>query len=340
MASMDVFKGDAFSMMSLLAAMENVDYKPQYLGSLGLFEDAPQRTRVVTVESRNDTLALIQTTPIGAPPEERAKDKRNLRNFSTVRLAKASTIYADEVQSIRAFGSETELAQVQQEVARRIQQLSNDLDLTWEHMRLGAVQGILTDADGSTLFNFFTEFGVSQSSEVSFAFGSLTDGLVRKKIESEVVRPMVRASKGMITPTSGIIALTGDDFWDAFVNHSEVRATYLASVQASALRAQTVFQSFQYAGVTWINYRGTDDNSTVAIGPTKVKFFPVNAPGLFKTAWAPGEFFDVVNTPGVPRLPLVLPDPSGRNAFVTVELYSYPLFICTRPGVLYRGTTA
>lgn len=340
MASMDVFKGDAFSMMSLLQAMENVDYKPQYLGSLNLFEDAPQRTRVVTVESRDDSLALIQTSAIGAAPEERAKDKRKLRNFNTTRLAKASTIYADEVQGIRAFGSESELAQVQQEVARRVQQLSNDLELTWEHMRLSAVQGILADADGSPIVNFFDEFDVTQPAEVSFAFGSLTDGQVRKKIEKEIVRPMVRASKGAMTTGSGIVALVGDDFWDLFVNHTEVRATYLASVAAADLRAPTVFQSFQYAGVTWINYRGTDDNTTVAIGTTKAKFFPSNAPGLFKVAWAPGEFMDVVNTPGVPRLPLVLPDPSGRNAFVTVELYSYPLYVCTRPLTLYRATTA
>ena len=340
MASMDVFKGDAFSMLSLLAAIENADYNPQFLGSLGLFEDAPQRLRTVMVESRANELALIQTSAIGAPPAEREKttDKRKVRNFNTGRIAKASTILADEVQGIRAYGSETELMQVQAEVARRTNQLYGDVELTWEHMRLGAVQGILTDADDSTIYNFFDEFGVTQPTEVSFDFDALQAGEVRAKIESAIVRPMIRAAKGAFTTASRIQALVGDDFWDAFINHEEIRTTYLNYTAAAELRNGTAFSSFRYAGIDWMNYRGTDDNSTVAVAATKAKFFPVNAPGTFKVAWAPGEFFDVANTPGVPVLPLVLPDPSGRNAFATVELYSYPLYICTRPLTLYRAS--
>ena len=337
---MDVFKADAFSMMSMLQAIENVDYKPQFLGSLGLFESAPQRTRTVTIESRDNVLALIQTSAIGAPLEQRSADKVKLRDFRTVRIAKGSRIEADEIQDIRAFGSETELRQVQTEVARRLMQLTDDVELTWEHHRLGAVQGIVTDADGSTIVDFFSEFGVAQPSEVSFAFGSLTDGQVRSKIESEITRPLIRAAKGAFTMGSRIVALCGDDFWDAFINHSEVRTTYLNHQAAAALREPTAFETFRYAGVDWANYRGTDDNSTVAVGATKAKFFPVGAAGVFKVAWSPAEFVPVVNQPGVPIRPLTLPDPSGREAFVDIEVYSYPLFVCTRPLTLRRAVSA
>lgn len=340
MAHMDIFKSDAFSMASLMAAVENVDYKPQYLGSLNLFQDEPQTTRVVTIESRNDELALIPTSPIGAPPAQRSADKRTMRNFSTVRLAKSSTIRADQIQGIRQFGSESELQQVQTEVARRLQQLVNDMELTWEHHRLGAVQGILTDADGSTIENFFSAFGVTQPAEVEFAFSSLSAGEVRPLIEGSIVRPLIRAAKGAFLPTSRIIALTGDDFWDAFVNHAEVRETYLASIAAAQLREGTAFSSFRYAGVEWVNYRGTDDGSTVAIAADEAKFFPADAPGIFQVAWGPAEFLDTANRPGVPIRPMIVPDPSGRNAFVDVEVYSYPLFICTRPLTLRRARLA
>ena len=33
---------------------------------------------------------------------------------------------------------------------------------------------------------------------------------------------------------------------------------------------------------------------------------------------------------------MIVPD-EKRNAFVDVEVYSYPLYVCTTPGVLYRG---
>lgn len=337
MAGMDVFKADAFSMASMLKAIENVDYKPQLLGSLNLFEPNPIDTRVVTVESRDNVLSLIPTSPIGAPPSQLSADKRLVRNFNTVRIAKQSRIMADEVQGIRAYGSVTELEQVQAKVARRMQRLHDDVELTWEFHRLGAVQGILADANGDPIFNYFTEFGVAQPAVVDFNFGTLAAGEVRPLIEGQIVRPMIRAAKGAITTTSRIVALVGDDFWDAFVNHDEVRQSYLNWTAAESLRDATAFSTFRYAGVDWINYRGTDDNSTVAIAADEAKFFPANAPGVFEVAWAPAEFMDAVNRPGVPVTPLVLPDPSGRDAFVDVEVYSYPLFICKRPLTLRRA---
>jgi hypothetical protein len=334
---MDVFKGDAFSMMSLLAAMENVDYSPQYLGSLGLFQDEYPDTRVVGIESRDDTLALIPTSPIGAPLAEKAENKRNLRNFSTFRIAKGSTIMAEELQGIRAFGSTTVLEQMQTKIARRLNRIVADVELTWEHMRLGAVQGILTDADDSTLYNFFTEFGVAQPAVVTFDFTALAAGEVRAKIETDIVRPMIRAAKGAFVTGSRIIALVGDDFWNALVNHAEVRQTYLNYTAAAELRNPTAFGTFNFAGVEWVNYRGTDDQSTVAIASDEAKFFPASAPGIFQVAWAPGEFMDTVNQPGRPMTPLMLTDQSGRNAWARVEVYSYPLYICTRPLTLRRA---
>lgn len=341
MATMNVFNDDAFSMISLLAAIENTDYKPQFLGSLGLFEDAPQRLRTVMVESVDDTLSLIQTSAIGAPPKARSNDKRKVRNFNTVRIAKSSRIHADEIQGIRAFGSETELAQVQVEVAKRLRQLTNDVELTWEYHRLGAVQGILTDADDTTIVNYFTEFGVAQPDEVEFDFDTLANGAVRQKIEDQIVRPMIRAAKGAFNTGSRIIALCGDDFWDEFIANDEVRDSFLHYQAAATLREGTAFGApFRFAGVDWVNYRGTDDGSTVAIASDAAKFFPANAPGVFQVAWAPAEFIDTANMPGVPIRPMVLPDPSGRNAFVDVEVYSYPLFICTRPLTLRRAVLA
>ena len=340
MASMDVFKGDAFSLMSMLAAIENVDYRPQYLGSLNLFAPKPQRTRVVAIEMRDNALSLIPTSKIGAPPPQGSGDGRTIRNLNTKRLAKQSRIMADEIQGIRAFGSESELQQVQVEVARRLQQLNDDMELTWEHHRLGAVQGIVLDADGSPIVNYFDEFGVAQPAVVLFDFATLASGDVRAKIEGEIVRPMIRAAKGAMVTGSRVICLCGDDFWDALINHAEVRQTYLNYVAAAELRDATAFGSFKYAGVEFVNYRGTDDGTTVAIAADEAKFFPAGARDVFQVAWAPAEFMDAVNMPGRPLTPLTLPDPSGRNAFTDVEVYSYPLFVCTRPLTLRRAKLA
>ena len=150
MVSMDIFHADAFSAIQLTAAVEKIPYRPALLGSLNLFE--PDRIRVewAVIEKRDGTLALIPTSERGAPPPEQVAIKRDIRSFRTVRLAKADTIRASELQNIRAFGSETDLQTVQQEVATRMARLRNDLELTLENHRLGAIQGIVVDADGNT----------------------------------------------------------------------------------------------------------------------------------------------------------------------------------------------
>jgi hypothetical protein len=339
MATLDVFKADAFSTMSLLKAVEKVDHKPQFLGELGIFTPEPTRSKTVAVEERDGTLALVPTSPRGAPLDQRKTEKRNVRNFECVRLAKGDRIMADEIQDIRAFGSESEMMQVQDEVARRIAGpagLLPEIELTWENMRLGAVQGIVTDADGSVVMNFFTEFGISQPSEIAFDIANTAEGDLRPKIEQNVVRPMIRNAKGAFTTSTRVVGLCGDNFWDDLVNHVEVRKTYLNQQEAPVLRQGTAFGSFRYAGVDWFNYRGTDDNSTVAVATDTVKFFPVGARDVFSVAWAPAEFLPFVNTLGQPSYPMVILD-DKRQAFVDIEVYSYPLFMCKQPKVLLRG---
>jgi hypothetical protein len=343
---MDVFKQDAFQAQTLLSAVEKVPFKPSFLGELGIFEDMPVRTPNVFIESRDGVLTLIQTSPRGAPAKQRTTEKRKAFAFKTARIAPSDRIMADELLAIRAFGQESELIAVQEEVARRLSGptgLQSQVEYTWENMRLGAAQGILLDADGTTIYNFFTEFGISQPAEIAFDLSGANsapavgaDGKLRAFIQQQVVRPIARAAKGAFLSSTRIVGLCGDNFYDQLTNHGEVRQTYVNWTAAADLRGKNAFEVFPFGGVDWVNYRGSDDASTIGINTDKVKFVPVGAPGLFKTAWAPAEFMPFVGTPGRPVYPMVIPD-DERQAYVDIELYSYPLFMCTRPEVLYSG---
>ena len=81
---------------------------------------------------------------------------------------------AEEVQGVRAFGSETATQTVQGQVMERGAIHSQSLEATHEYSRIGAVKGIVTYADGSTL-NLFTEFGVSQLTEIAWDLTNKTD---------------------------------------------------------------------------------------------------------------------------------------------------------------------
>jgi hypothetical protein len=133
--------------------VERNPFLPTGIGELGLFTDNPIRTRALAVEQRKGQLTLIPTSPRGAPATERTTEKRAARYFEVPRLRHGDTIYADEIQSVRAFGQETEVMQLQTEVERRLAGptgLQSNMEFTFEHMRLAAIQGLLIDADGST----------------------------------------------------------------------------------------------------------------------------------------------------------------------------------------------
>ena len=337
MALVDIFSPDAFNLISMTEAVEKVPFLPSFLGDMGIFKPQPVRTEKVAVERRDGVLALIQTSPRGADSTKIDKIRPKLRDFRTSRIIEDDTIYAHELQNMRAFGSESDVQTLTDEVTLRQSRISDRISLTLENMRLGGVQGIVTDADGSTIYNFYTEFGISQPAEIGFTNANVTaGGGMVPFLDNNVTRPMLRSLGGMV-PGAEIIALVGDSFFDWFTQHNDVVKTYQNWLAAAELRTSRAFKSFTFGDVTFVNYRGTDDNSTVAIGTNKAKFFAKNVPGLFQHAMSPGEQMALVNTLGRERYSWIVPD-KDEDLWVKVKVASYPLMLCTRPESLLRGS--
>lgn len=341
MASLNIFNQDAFSTIQLTEAVEKHPYQPTGLGELNIFTPDPVRTTALAVEQRQGQLVLIPFSERGQQGTQRTTEKRQMRYFEIPRLMHSDTIYANELQNIRAFGQETEFMQVQAEVARRLSGptgLTSNIEYTWEFQRLAAVQGLCLDADGTVKYNWFNEFGIAQAAPVAFNLSAGTANSIRP-LCNQIRRTMARKAQGAFTSSTRVYALCGDAFYDAFVNHPDVIRTFVNWSDAAQLRGSqgAAFDSFEFGGITWLNYRGSDDNTTIKIPDSQVKFFPVGAPGVFRVAHAPGESFEWVNTPGKPMYVLPIMD-RDRNSFWSMEVYSYPLHICTRPEVLLSGT--
>lgn len=340
--TMDVFRQDAFSTTNLTAAIDKEGYIPTMLGQIsGLFVPPPlgqPTTKWIFVEERESEPAIIHTSPRGAEPTPGRTDEksRKVRPFQIPRLARSRRLEAQEIAGIRAFGSITEVQSVEMMVARFQMLIQRDLSLTWENMRLGAVQGATLDADGSTIYDWSDEFQQTLPAEVTWTLSSSTaDGSIRTQC-STTRRAIVRALKGLGGTNVAIWGLCSDSFWDAFMASKEVRETWQFSLQATRLQENAAWQTFDYGGITFANYRGTDDNSTVAVPDKKVKFFPTGA-GIFQEVFAPAdERFEYVNTPGQAAYSWMVLD-EKRNSFADVEMASYPLYMCTMPQALQRG---
>lgn len=342
MATLDVFRNDVFNIIEMTNAIRDIRTVPSFLDTLGIFTPKPITTERFEIEMVGDgTLALIPTTERGSPRTGIGRDRRTMRDFSTVRLRQFDTLRASEIQGVRAFGTETEVEAMQQVVAQRQLNLLRRLNLTKEYHRLGAINGIVLDSDGvSVIRNFYTEFGISQPSEIAFNWAARTD--VTGFLRQQVIRPMVQALGGRWTPGARIVALCGDQFYDALIANAEVRASYLNWQDARNLRGNSdgigqAYSEFTFGDITWVNYRGTDDNSTVAIGTATCRFIPVGIPEVFQSVYSPGESFEVVNTLGQEFYSKTVLDPSGYNEFVEIDVASYRLDMCLAPQALLRG---
>lgn len=332
---LDIFNNDAFSVTSLTDFVNSLKYRPGRIGEMGLFDATAITTTSIAIERIGDVLQLVKPTPRGGPGETRDMPKRTMLNLSVPHFQRDWAVMADQVQGVRAKGSETELQTVQQVVGETIAAQTSDMDLTEEHARLGAVTGIVTYADASTL-NLFTAFGVTEETEVDFDLDNATpaDGALRKAAVT-MIRKM-KAKLGAV-PFASIHSFVGDTFFDQLLQHKEVRDTYKGWSEAQILREsyigpnRSANPTFEFGGIVWENY-GEIAGEGVGIAATKARFFPVGVPGLFRTYHAPADYIETVNTLG-DRLyakQWAMPNDKGING----ELQMNALQICTRPAVL------
>lgn len=338
MLSMNVFTQDAFSATSLTAAIDKIDYVPGLLSGMpGLVTPVPVRSDAIWIEERSTGFVVLPFSPRGAPPHQTGGDIRIARPFATLRYSDASRITASELFGIRDFGSETALKSLQGEIAQRQFKMKQNFALTKEYHLLNLVtQAKVLTHTGATVVDWATELSQSIPSEVSFdlAAASPTTGALRKKCTA-VTRSIEVALKGR--PISGIVGVCGNAFWDDLVAHKEIVDTYLNTPAAAQLRNgfATPWRQYRYGDITFINYRSTDDGSTVGVGTDKCKFFPMGS-GIFQWAMSPGEKFEHLGTMGQETYSNMVVD-RDRDQWADVEMYSYPLPICLMPSALYQA---
>jgi Phage major capsid protein E len=334
---LDIFKGDAFSVFSLTDRINQLPFIPGRAGTVIDWNEGGVSTLSVGVESISGVLRLIDPSPRGSPGQTTPKNRRNLRMLRIPHYQIDDAVYADEVQGIRAFGSETVLQTVMGKVDERMSEhVQLEFDPTLEYQRIGALKGIILNADGSTLYNLFTEFDVDPLADVVFDFDAATPspGAIRTAC-AEIARSIARAMGGL--PYGHLHAFCGDSFYDQLIASEETRETYEFQQAASQLRAPSAFTVLQFAEITFENYRGGigAEEVTPFIATDECQIFPVGVPGLFRTLYAPADYIETVNTIGLPRYSKQYPMDNGKG--IHMEMQTNALSYCTRPRVLVKG---
>jgi hypothetical protein len=242
-------------------------------------------------------------------------------------------ILADDIQDVRAFGSESELETVQKVVLDKLATARSKHDITLEYMRAGALQGVVKNDQGEVLLDLFDTFDVTQRTQ-DFTFGAATTKV--DKLLRDVKRYIELNLKGEVM--SGIKCLCSGEFFDALVGHASVRDAY-NTYQGITPYREDLRKQFVFQGISFEEYLGSASNNTGTVLPFipagEAIFFPVGTINTFVTYFAPADFNETVNTIGQPLYAKQKLKEFDRGVEILTQ--SNPLPVCIRPNLLVKG---
>lgn len=334
MPSMDIFNNDAFSVVSMTAAINKRKYRPGQISGTGAFAEDGVTNTTVFVEQRDGKLALVEPSARGGPGETTSAEGRVAVPFAVPHYERNDSVLADEVQNVRAFGEETDMETIEARVQDKLARHGQDLTMTLEHQRVGAIKGIVTTKSGAVLENLYTRFGIATPSPVSMELdvestnvGDLFDG-VRYSIEDS-----------LDAPYDGLHVFTGRQFHRAMWNHKSVKESLLNYEGAMQLRQGTP-DRFEFGGAVFERYRtggaATTDLGSAYIADDEARVIPLGVPDLFMTRFAPADYEETVNTVGLPLYARQYAMPNGKGRHLEAQMNT--ISICTRPEVLRKLT--
>lgn len=339
---LDIFNDDAFSVRELTIAVDKLPYAPGRLGKLNLFRNAPATSQMAIVEERHGKLSLLSAQPRGSQDQQAyGSARRKVRAFNIPHVPQWDAVLASDLEGKRAFGSTDQLEVFSEILNDRFTAMKNNHEVTHEYHRIGAIKGVVLDADGSTeLVNWFTEFGISEL-EVEFNkydAGTLDDAdpAADWKTLSQTVIRHIRNGLGA-TPFKGVHALCGDNFFDALISHATVRRAYERWQDGQIFRESQIGEGnvFSFAGIDWENYRGSI-GAVDFIDTDSCRFFPTGTSDIFLEIPAPADFVETVNSRGM--MMYAKQERMKWDKGIELHTQSNVLYMCTRPTVLVKGT--
>ena len=327
---------DAFNMVSLTEALNIIPNNYGLIRNSGLFVDKPVRTRTIMIERKNNTLNLLQTMPVGSPGQKNKVGVRDVRALVVPHIPFDDVILPSEYDGLRAFGSETEMETLASIMNDHLANMESKHAITEEYQQMGALKGIVLDADGTTIYNYFTEFLYNQKS-VDFLLGTAGTDILQKC--TQVARHIETNLHG--ETMTGITCLVSSSFWDKFIAHAKVVAAYDRWREGAALR-EDLREGFMFGKILFKEYVGTATD----FGGTERPFlatdeaiaFPTGTQNVFKNFIAPADFLETVNTLGRKRY--AKQEARKFNRGIDIHTQANQLPMCMRPNLVVKVHTS
>lgn len=331
------FDDNGYDMATMTQAINKIPNAYGRVRQLGLFALDPVATRTIMLDETNGLITLLKTQPVGSPSPRAKHGKAKLRSLIIPHIPYEDQILPSDIQGQREPGSINPKT-LETVMARRLNQMRGSHAITEEHLLMGALKGIILDADGSTIYNLYTEFDITQKT-IDFALDVDTTEVSGKC--REVLDHIEDNLLGDVM--SGVRCLCDSTFFEALITHLNVEKFYLGHVAGLELAHSSADprKGFNFGGITFEQYRATatdpiTGNARPFIAAGYAHFFPVGTMNSFTISHAPANHIATVNTLGQPLYAWQTMDPKGKFVDITTE--SNPLPLCRRPGLLVTGT--
>ncbi len=337
---------NAGALVDLTPSINSIENKWGLVSNMGLFEDRGVTQRSIIVESRGETIGLVESTPWGQRSQMVGKDDQfQTRSFAIPHMALADAIEPADVQGRRMYGTESEAETVANVRLRKLSQFRNSFDITKEFLRVQAIKGTVVTPNGVILSDLYSDFGVTQE-VVDFELATSTTN-VESKIESVIAHIQDNINTGAVV--DDIVVLCSPSFFSALIAHDTIEKAYMyynnqnqeASRQVLRDRLGSgLYRTFLHKGLTFVEYRGSYNyqGTTVTLLDAEEAYaFPTGTSGIFEGYFAPMDHMDYVNTIGESYYALSYVDPKGFGEELFAESNYLP--IVRRPQAVVKCVT-
>ena len=335
MPMLNPFSTNAFNLVSLTQAINLLPNNYGKIREANIFPGKGVRNRTVIIEEQNGILTLLPTMPPGSPGTQNKMGKRKVRSLTIPHIPHDDVILPDEYEGIRAFGSETQTKTYAKVMNDHLQSMRNKHAITLEHLRMGALKGVILDADSTVLYDLYEVFEIVQK-KISFALGTSTTN-VRGKCLS-VLRHIDDNLMGEVA--TGAHAYCSATFLDALVSHAKVEDVFKYHQAAVDRLGGDPRKGFEFGGIMFEEYRGKATNAAgdilQFIKDGEAHVFPTGTMSTFSTIFAPADFLEAANTLG--KEIYAKKEARKFNRGIDLHTQSNPLPLCARPGVLVKLT--
>lgn len=333
---------NAFEVVDYTQELQIIPNSWTLLNDVGLFSEEFLTTPTVTFEETAKTLALIGDQFRGAKPQANKDDVRKIRSYPIAHFPIVDEILPADIQGKRAYGSQDTAETEAAVIARKMERIRRNIDITMEVGRFSTLTtGNLYAPNGTISGNLFTDFGITQTS-VDFVLGTGTTDLIGK-VETVIAAMQDNAITGSVI--TGVVAYCSPEWFAKFIAHAKVQTAYQYYTATEGQQIQRnraggnngLYREFQYGGIRFIEVRTVLAGQRL-IPAGEVVFVPTGTDDVFVSYFAPANRMDFVNTVAERSYLWMYRDPKGTRIDLDGEFDV--THIIRRPALVVKGLSS